>query len=316
VNKKRKLLSAAAIVALALLRLARPGADADRDAAAATSPTANLAQDNDLLIYDPSGTTQLGRAHYIVTQRGDTVTIEGRDDFNDGERDVEHDTLRSEGGELPRMLTYEHDYFDARGAPQLAASADMVAGKSSCAKYENGKGTIETAVLEYPPDTYAGAGVLVPIANQLRRGATDLDIHVFDCAAGPRILTLHADLAREQWRFLPHEGELAKADAHPVFGWFNVFLKPFVPKIRMWFDPLRDYAFVGGTLSRYYRGPEVLLVSARPKTPPVFELPKGPAFVAPHDSGTPAPSPSAMTPPATDAPRQDGAARAETPDAR
>ena len=313
--KKRKLLSAAAIVAAALLGLALPGADADR-AAAATSPTGNIAQDSDLLIYDPTGTTQLGRAHYVVTQRGNMVTIEGRNDFNDGERDVEHDTLRSDGGELPRMLTYEHDYFDTHGAPQITASADMVAGKSSCAKYDNGKGTIETAVLEYPPDTYAGAGVLVPIADQLRRGATDLDIHVFDCAAGPRILTLHADLARDQWRFLPHEGELAKADAHPVFGWFNVFLKPFVPKIRMWFDPLRDYAFVGGTLSRYYRGPEILLVSARPKAPPAFELPKGPAFVAPHDSAAPVPSPSAMTSPPTNAPQHAGAAREETPDAR
>ena len=57
-----------------------------------------------------------------------------------------------------------------------------------------------------------------------------------------------------------------------MFGWFNVFLKPFVPTIRMWFDPLRDYVFVGGMLSRYYRGPEVLLVSARtaPKSPPAI----------------------------------------------
>jgi hypothetical protein len=84
---------------------------------------------------------------------------------------------------------------------------------------------------------------------------------------------------------------LAKADAHPVFGWFNVFLKPFVPTIRMWFDPLRDYAFVGGMLSRYYRGPEVLLVSMRPavKPQPVFERPEPPAFTAPNDSTTPAP---------------------------
>jgi hypothetical protein len=317
VLKKKRLLSAAAIVAVALLRLVGPGAGADRDDAAATSPTAKIAQDNDLLIYDPTGTTLLGRAHYVVTQRGDVVTIEGRSDFIDGERDVEHDTLRTDGGELPRMLTYEHDFFDERGAPQIAASADVVSGKSSCAKYANGKGTIETAVLEYPPDTYAGAGVLVPIADQLRRGAADLDIHVFDCAAGPRILMLHADLAREQWRFLPHEGELAKADAHPVFGWFNVFLKPFVPKIRMWFDPLRDYAFVGGTLSRYYRGPEVLLVSARSelKAPPAFERPQGPAFAAPHDSAAP-PPPSAMTSPAANAPQDAGAARMETPAAR
>ena len=287
-------------VALAAAALfAGPCPGIDRDAAAAASATATVAQDTDLLIYDPTGATLLGRAHYAVTQHGDVVTIEGHNDFIDGERDVERDTLRTDGGELPRMLSYEHDFFDAKGAPQIVASADTATGKSSCANYENGKGTIETAVLDYPPDTYAGAGVLVPIANQLRRGAADLDIHVFDCAGGPRILTLHADLAREQWRFLPHEGELAKAEAHPIFGWFNVFLKPFVPTIRMWFDPLRDYAFVGGRLSRYYRGPEVLLVSAKsePKSPPAFERPEGPAFVAPQ--GPAAPAPRALpTPPA------------------
>jgi hypothetical protein len=84
-----------------------------------------------------------------------------------------------------------------------------------------------------------------------------------------------------------------------VFGWFNVFLKPFVPTIRMWFDPLRDYAFVGGMLSRYYRGPEVLLVSVRPavKAPPAFERPEPPAFTAPNDSATPAPPSSAAAAP-------------------
>jgi hypothetical protein len=83
---------------------------------------------------------------------------------------------------------------------------------------------------------------------------------------------------------------LARAEAHQVFGWFNVFLKPFVPTIRMWFDPLRGYVFVGGMLSRYYRGPEVLLVSARtaPKSPPAFERPKPPSLTAPTDSAPPA----------------------------
>jgi hypothetical protein len=116
---------------------------------------------------------------------------------------------------------------------------------------------------------------------------------------------------------------LAKADAHPVFGWFNVFLKPFVPTIRMWFDPLRDYAFVGGMLSRYYRGPEVLLVSMRPavKPQPVFERPEPPAFTAPDDSATPAP-PSSAAAPATpssadgSAPKQSDTAPAGTPGVR
>ena len=284
---------AAAIVAVALLSSLRIGTDAA--AAAAPAAAGVSALNSDLYIYDPTGTRLLGRAHYTVTQHDSVVTIEGRNDFIDGQRDVEHETLKTAEGELPRLLTYEHDFFDAHGAAQLTASADAVTGKTSCAKYENGRGTIETAVLQFPPDTYAGADVLVPVADQFRRGATDLDIHVFDCALGPRILTLHADLARAPWSFRPHDGELARADAHPVFGWFNLLLKPFVPTIRMWFDPLRDYAFVGGMLSRYYRGPEVLLVSIRPavKPQPAFERPEPPAFTAPHDSATPAPPSSA-----------------------
>ena len=284
---------AAAIVAVALLSSLRIGTGAA--AAAAPAAAGVSALNSDLYIYDPTGTRLLGRAHYTVTQHDSVVTIEGRNDFIDGQRDVEHETLKSAEGELPRLLTYEHDFFDAHGAAQLTASADAVTGKTSCAKYENGRGTIETAVLQFPPDTYAGADVLVPVADQFRRGATDLDIHVFDCALGPRILTLHADLARAPWSFRPHDGELARADAHPVFGWFNLLLKPFVPTIRMWFDPLRDYAFVGGMLSRYYRGPEVLLVSIRPavKPQPAFERPEPPAFTAPHDSATPAPPSSA-----------------------
>jgi len=46
-----------------------------------------------------------------------------------------------------------------------------------------------------------------------------------------------------------------------TLGWFDVVLKPFVPIIRLWFDPASNYKFVGGLLARYYRGPEVLMVS-------------------------------------------------------
>jgi hypothetical protein len=281
-KKKGSMFAASLVFAL----LFGAGLDTNLGAAAAPAKAGPLSQKTDLYIYDSTGSKLVGRAHYITTQRDDLVTIEGRNEFIDGERDLEHDTLKMEDGS-PRMVTYEHSYFDAHGAPQIVAKADAISGKTSCAKYEDGKGTIQTAVLQFPPDTYAGAGVLVPVADQFRRGeATDLDVHVFDCALGPRILNLHVDLAREPWSFLPHEGELGKADARPVFGWFNIFLKPFVPTIRMWFDPLRDFAFVGGMLSRYYRGPEVLLVSMTPqvKTQPAFERPEPPTLTAPHDA--------------------------------
>jgi hypothetical protein len=284
----KKGLIAAMIVAVTLLAGRRLGTASAF--ATATAVDGSIIRNTDLYIYDPAGTRLLGRAHYTVKQHDNIVTIEGRNDFLDGEYDIEHDTLKMTADELPRMIAYEHSFFDAHGAPQIIAKADAVTGKTSCAKYEKGEGTIETALLQFPPDTYAGAGVLVPVADQFRRGnATDLDLHVFDCAHGPRILTLHVDLERAPWHFLPHDGELGKADAQPVFGWFNIFLKPFVPTIRMWFDPLRDFAFVGGMLSRYYRGPEVLLVRMTPpvKAPPVLEPAAAPALTAPHDSPDP-----------------------------
>jgi len=306
---KNRGLVVAAIVVAALLT--GPATRTGPAAAVAPPKTGKVvAQNSDLLIYDSTGSKLLGRSRYTTTQRDDVITIKGSNDFDDGERDVEHETLEATGGDLPRLLTYEHNYFDAHGAPQLGATANATTGKTSCAKFENGSGTTQTAVLQFPPDTYAGASVLVPIADRLRRGeATDLDIHVFDCAMGPRILNLHADLARSSWSFRPHDGELAKADAHPVFGWFNVFLKPFVPTIRLWFDPLRDYTFVGGMLARYYRGPEVMLVSIAPtvKPGPEFVRPEPPAFTAPHDSVLPAPSSSPARSAATLAPRTSAA---------
>ncbi len=317
----------AAMLAAALLAARIKGTDVAA-VAAASQARAMITQKPDLFIYDPTGTRLLGRAHYTVTQHDDSVTIDGRNEFIDGERDLEHDTLKAVPGEAPRLLIYEHRYFDAHGAPQLVATADAVTGKTSCAKYDNGEGIIQIAMLKFTPDTYAGAGVLVPIADRLRHGAdAALDMHVFDCAHGPRILSLHVDLGRSPWEYRPQDGELAEAQAHPVFGWFNVFLKPFVPTTQLWFDPRQDFVFMGGMLSRYYRGPEVLLVSTAPpvKPHPVFERPEPPAFIAPQESATPAPlssappsAPRSAAPLGTAAPALEhtGAAPAQTPAAR
>ena len=271
---------------LALLTGAGAGPGAPLNAATVPPPPSTSAESMDFLIYNPSGTALLGRAHYVIKQDIRSVTIDGRNSYLDGEYDVEHDFLKAADGGIPRLITYEHSFFDAQGKPQIVSRADVPAGKASCATYHDGKGKVETAELDFPPETYAGSAVLVPIAEQMRRAATDLDISVFDCAAGPRLLTLHADLTRSPWPLLPHHGQLAKADARPVFGWFNVFLKPFVPQIRLWFDPLRGFSFVGGTLSRYYRGPEIMLVSVPPKPirPPALEAVKPPVLTMPRDS--------------------------------
>ena len=108
---KKSGLVAAAFVAVMLLS----GPDAERPlpAATASSTAETVAPNTDMFIYDPTGARLLGRAHYVVTQHDDVVTIEGHNEFIDGERDVEHDRLRAVDSGVPRMLTYEHDFFDS-----------------------------------------------------------------------------------------------------------------------------------------------------------------------------------------------------------
>jgi hypothetical protein len=241
-------------------------AAAARAIAAAPPSTAAEPRTYDLLIYDSSGTQLLGHAHYTLEQRGERLMISGRNHFLDGQYDIERDILSNPAPLGPqRLLSYEHDFFDAHGASTIVARANTMTGKATCYWSDKGRPSVSALTMEFPSDTYAGASVLVPIADALRQGvASQLEFHVFDCASNPRILTLRVDLERSSWPNRPLDGQLVKAEARPVFGWLDLLLKPFIPVVRLWFEPERNYSFVGGMLARYYRGPELLLVSTAP----------------------------------------------------
>ncbi len=280
---------AAAALAAVLLGTPSPGRGA-----AARTPAADRveAQNLDFLIYDPSNTTLVGRGHYTVAVTRDVVTIDGRSDFLDGEHDAESERLRATGAD-PQLVSYEHSFFDAQGAPQRVARLDAPSARATCVSYSGGQSRLVSKVLRIPANTYAGASVLIPIADQLKRNSSgELDFHVFDCASGPRVFALRVDLQQASWSYLPHDGGLVKADARPVFGWFDVFLKPFVPETRLWFDPRHDFGFMGGMLARYYRGPEVMLVRIPPTlaAPPLSD---GKPQAAAISSGLVAAAPSA-----------------------
>jgi hypothetical protein len=253
-------IAAAAIAAVLLTAL-----DARAGVAATAGPPATddvESQSLDFLIYNPSNMKLIGRGHYTVAVTRDSVAIEGDNHYFDGEYDVEHERLRATGTD-PVLVSYEHSFFDTHGAPQRIARADPMAGQASCTSYPGGEGSVASKVLQFPADTYAGASVLVPIADQLKLKLSpsgNLHFHVFDCASGPRIFSLRVDMRQALWNYLPRDNDLVKANARPVFGWFDVFLKPFVPETQFWFDPRQNFGFMGGMLSRYYRGPEVMLV--------------------------------------------------------
>lgn len=265
------------------------------------------------LIYDPTNTKLVGRGHYTVTVSDDSITIAGRNDYLDHSYDVEHERLIPHGNE-PRLVSYKHLFFNKDQAPQITALADPTTGKASCTTFHGAQRDVRSKTLTFPSDTYAGSSVLVPISDQLKHNpsAADIHFHAFDCAPGPRIFEMTVNMRQALWRHLPHYDDLLKADARPVFGWFDIFLKPFVPVTQFWFDPRIAFGFMGGTMSRYYGGPEIMLVripstlsvpplaATAPPHPPIPDRPADPRPLASLPLTPPdAAAPTFMTHPAT-----------------
>src|SRR5205085_12683892 len=47
-------------------------------------------------------------------------------------------------------------------------------------------------------------------------------------------------------------------------GWLTAVIGPLLPELRAWFDPSRNWLFVGGQFSRYYRGEQIIVVRQGP----------------------------------------------------
>lgn len=60
-----------------------------------------------------------------------------------------------------------------------------------------------------------------------------------------------------EWAHFP--GKVVRVDIKPDFGWLNVVAALFVREIRAWFSPSDDWRFVGGTFTRFYKGPVIIL---------------------------------------------------------
>jgi len=222
---------------------------------------------SDFNIMDADGTQVIGHGHYEVTPDGNEyATVFGEDRFNDGEYDVERDKLELRGDDqVPRMVTFEHTFFNANGTLQRANKANFQTGRASCIQYENGQPVVHSTVLQFPPDTFAGAAIVIPLKGDLLRGKNNgIVLHDFNCMPGPKILKVKADpQPPSEWAHFP--GEVVRVDIKPDFGWLNFVAALFVPEIHAWFSPSDDWRFVGGKFTRFYKGPEIILALA-PKT--------------------------------------------------
>jgi hypothetical protein len=219
---------------------------------------------SDFSILARDGGQLIGRSHFEMTHEDEADVLRGESRYLDGQYDVEIDRFASASdGTPPALIRYDHRFFDASGAPLLVAVADFRTGSVSCVEYCDATPATRAATLEIAPGTWAGSSVLITIQEALRQGAANpLKLTYFNCAPGPRVLTVDVTLAREAHGLPLFPANAVEVGIRADFGIFNVVVAPFMPEIRAWFDASRAYEFLGAELPRYYGGPEIMMVPA------------------------------------------------------
>ena len=122
-----------------------------------------------------------------------------------------------------------------------------------------------SAVLTIPAGTYAGAAQILFIMERLRQKEHDTQFHSFNCAPQPTIIEARTVLADRLSSWWMHPGDLIKVEIMPDFGWLDLLIAAFIPKMYTWFDPSNNWKFVGGLSDRFYKGPHVLIVRVWPQ---------------------------------------------------
>jgi len=213
-------------------------------------------------VLNAKGTQVIGRSEYNVTiGAGGLITERGEARFKTGEYDVEYATLQSRGPHLaPEMLTLEHHFYNPDGTPQLSESADFRTDYASCTQYRKGVANTEQATLEFSPNSYGGSAVIIPLQEYLAHGGIGpLNLTVLNCIPSPKLIKVTASPhVAAVWSHYP--GQTVEMDVTPDLGWVNIIIGAFLPRLRAWFDPSEHWRFVGGVSSRYYRGPQIMLV--------------------------------------------------------
>ncbi len=217
-------------------------------------------------ILNPDTGVAIGRSRYRVESTGDSATLRGENGYFDGQTDVETAHLRlATSGELPRLLDFDHTFYKADGSILVRAHLDAKSGAATCTDNSGAQKSEQSEVLSIPADTWAGASIVIPIQDILRTGARGVSrpLHVFSCAPSPKILSISVQIDPGNAVWGAYGTEAIRVEVRPDFGWLNVIIGSFVPKLHAWFDPNDELAFVGDESARYYKGPRIMLVKTR-----------------------------------------------------
>ncbi|MGA7869997.1 MAG: hypothetical protein WCA22_03770 [Candidatus Binatus sp.] len=235
-------------------------------AAPAFSANALSFPPTDFTILNPATGIAIGRSRYRIDSTRDGATLHGQNNYYDDQSDVETAHLQlGAGGEPPRLVEFDHTFYNADGSILERAHVDLKTGAATCIDNSGGQKSVESAVLSIPDDTWAGASVVIPIQDFLRAGAREArrPLHVFNCAPSPKIFAISVQVDPGNAVWTAYGAEALRVEIRPDFGWLNVIVAAFVPKLHAWFDPNDAMAFVGDEAARYYKGPLIMLVKTR-----------------------------------------------------
>jgi hypothetical protein len=244
----------------------------------------------DYILRSIDGAQVIGRSHITVIHGADGLaTVRGEYHFLDGNYDIDETTLRSHGDDLPQLVKSHHVFFHPDGSLDRESRADVAAGTGACIVYSGGKPQGSSVKLDFPSDTFAGDAVIIPLHRFLRVGGNgSVSFHDFNCIPGPEILKVTASASPPApWNYYP--GELVRVAVEPDFGWIDVVIAPFLPRIQAYFDQREGWFFVGGESARYYKGLKYMMVRAHASEPEI-KAPPEPEIRA-------APSPEAQSKP-------------------
>ena len=215
-----------------------------------------------LTVFSAVGTKRIGQVHYSSSKSDGADVVRGEASYVDGIRELELEYLKpGKAGQAPTLMRHEYSSFNPDGSPQFIESLDPVSGDASCTAYENGSPQFHRAKLTAPSDTYAGATQMMFVVAALRQGVREtIKFHSFNCIPTPKIVQVAVSVPtdREEWRMYP--GQLAKLELEPDFGWIDVLIAPFLPKIHAWVDPNDNWNYVGAIYDRFYKGPHIMTV--------------------------------------------------------
>ncbi len=256
----------------------------------------------DYVIRSGNGARIIGHAHFELEDGPDGLrTLHGDYHYLNGASDVEDDTIRLLSGPAePIFVRFRHVFYNPDGSIDRSGEADVTAGFGQCTIYKNGVAQATRGQLTFPPDTFAGAAVIIPVRDHVMSGVSGSRVfHVFNCVPGPKVIKVTLNIHRRApWAY--YSGNLVEVGLKPDFGWLNLVIGPFLPELRVWFDPNDDWSFVGSKAARYYKGTDIMLVRVYQRSSKFHQggpAPRVGGTPAPTLSAAPVPTPAASIPP-------------------